>query len=265
MTAHSLLGASSMHRWSVCPGSVRLSADAPPVTNAAAEEGTEAHAYAAWCIDPEAGGRRPYKTHFLEYGASNEMIDCVAHYYDYVYDNFDGAPDLLMVEQRFDLSGVHPGCFGTADAVIWKPAAETLVVVDYKHGKKRVHAQDNPQLMYYALGALLNVRLPAKRVRMVIAQPRCGGEPIAEWEIDAADLLDFRMDLVRYARATAAPDAPLVPGDHCFFCPAGQTCPAQREKRARNAFDPVDDDLVASLPPFLRRSGDTTEKTKEPT
>jgi hypothetical protein len=44
--------------------------------------------------------------------------------------------------------------------------------------------------------------------------------------MDAMDLLDFAADLVTYAKATEAPDAPLVPGDHCRFCPAARTCPA---------------------------------------
>jgi len=47
---HSPIGASSMHRWSVCPGSVRLSSNVPSVSSSYADEGTEAHAWLAKVI-----------------------------------------------------------------------------------------------------------------------------------------------------------------------------------------------------------------------
>lgn len=231
---HSTLGASSMHRWSQCPGSVKLIATVPAKASSSyAEEGTDAHAYAAWCLDKG----RPHESHKNQrmiagraFEITDDMIETVAVYYDYVMDAQDDG-DSLMVEQRFDLSAVHPGCFGTADAVVWKLAAKTLVVIDYKHGAGiPVSPENNPQLQYYALGALLHSKLPAERVRMVIVQPRCGGDAVKEWEIDAIDLLDFRSDLIKYARATEADGAPVVPGDHCRFCPAAAVCPGIRDR-----------------------------------
>jgi hypothetical protein len=43
MSGHSRIGASSMHRWATCPGSVRLSKDMPNISSSYAEEGTRAH------------------------------------------------------------------------------------------------------------------------------------------------------------------------------------------------------------------------------
>ena len=39
-------------------------------------------------------------------------------------------------------------------------------------------------------------------------------------------------ELIDYAKATEDPHAPLVPGDHCRFCPAGGAgiCPALKDK-----------------------------------
>jgi len=44
------------------------------------------------------------------------------------------------------------------------------------------------------------------------------------------ELLEFAGDLLKAAEATQAPDAPLIPGSHCRFCPALAVCPAQREQ-----------------------------------
>lgn len=234
--AHSRLGASSMYRWSACPGSVRLCEGVESKSSKYAEEGSDAHALAAYCLrrfhNPgfhigkwlDSDGR-----HFF---ITQEMADAVQVYVDAVREAApEGTP--LQVEQRFDLSEVHDGCFGTADAVVWRDAEKRLTVFDYKHGAGLpVTVENNPQLQYYGLGALLASGYPARTVRLVIVQPRCDHPdgPVRSWEIDAIDLLDFRADLKAYAAATEKPGAPLVPGDHCRFCPAAPLCPALAAK-----------------------------------
>lgn len=218
MTLHSALGASSMYRWSACPGSVRLSAGVELASSSYAEEGTAAHAIAADC---------------LEKGTDSDD-EAVQTYLDEVRSRIEPG-DTLQIEVRFDLSSVYPGCFGTGDAIVWKPKSKLLIVFDYKHGAGiPVSANANPQLRYYGLGALLQSGYPADRVRLVIVQPRCdhGDGPVRFEEIDALDLLDFAADLKRFAQATESKDAPLVPGEHCRFCPAGkvQKCPAVKSK-----------------------------------
>ena len=49
-------------------------------------------------------------------------------------DAVRATPGKRHIEQQFDLSSVHHGCFGTADAVIWDAKAKLLTVMDYKHG-----------------------------------------------------------------------------------------------------------------------------------
>ena len=109
----------------------------------------------------------------------------------------------------------------------------TLWYLDYKHGAGiAVEVENNPQLLDYGLGALLADVHPAKRVKLVIVQPRCdhADGPVRDWEIDAIDLLDFRADLKAYAEATQRADAVLVSGDHCKFCAAAPLCPALEKK-----------------------------------
>lgn len=221
MAAHSKLGASSMYRWSACPGSVRASEGIVSASSKYAEEGTEAHEFAADYLVRGSVAIKP--------DTDIEMVEAVKEYADHVRSLIEPGKTKMLIEHRFDLSSIYPGCFGTADCVVWDPRTHVLHVVDYKHGQGiAVEAKDNPQLRYYALGALVTCGFPAERVVMTIVQPRCfhPDGPVRSEVIDAIDLLDFSVDLVDYARATEAPDAPLVPGDHCRFCPAAATCPA---------------------------------------
>jgi uncharacterized protein DUF2800 len=227
--AHSKIGASSMYRWSVCPGSVRECAKLPSYSSAYADDGTRAHDMAAQCL--RAGKL------LVEIFDDAEQMEAVAEYVDYVLDLVEPG-DVLLVEHKFDLSAVYPGCFGTADAAIYKPAQKLLIVPDYKHGAGlAVEVTNNPQGRYYALGALLTCGFVVNRVCIAIVQPRCPhpAGSIREEEMDAIDLLDFRADLIGYAKATEDENAPLRAGDHCRFCPAAGVCPALHAEATRTA------------------------------
>jgi hypothetical protein len=87
--------------------------------------------------------------------------------------------------------------------------------------------------------------------------------------MDAIDLIDFKADLKAFAVATEAEDAPLVPGDHCRFCPAAQLnpktmeahCPAvgqRRQEAAKMEFSPVQ----SYDPEALRKALDSREVMK---
>lgn len=220
MTAHSKIGASSMYRWSVCPGSVRESAKLPSYSSSYAEEGTDAHDVGAKCLTKPG-------MNAWDLCDTADAAEAVQVYIDFVREQV-GPGDTLLVEHRFDLSAVYPGCFGTADAVIYKPAQRLLIVADYKHGAGLpVEVKGNPQLDYYALGALLTLEgFRVQTVRKVIVQPRCPHKdgPIRSEDVAAIDLLDFRADLIQYAKATEDANAPLHAGDHCRFCPAAGVC-----------------------------------------
>lgn len=269
ISTHSKLGASSMYRWSKCPGSVRLSAPLPEVESKYAEEGSDAHAYAAYCVSRPARAVDPYDVgrEFLLDGRAvtpdEGMLAAVEVYCAEVRRNI-GPLTQMHIEQRFDLSVVHPGCFGTADCVIWQPLEECLVVLDYKHGAGvPVAVENNPQLKYYGLGALLALNYPAKTVRLGIVQPRCAHPDGSTryWDVPVLDMLDFRADLIEYAKATEAPDAPLNTGDWCRFCPARAVCPAlmsQATALAKIEFSPA----LSYDPAALKRALDARSAIK---
>lgn len=226
--AHSPLGASSMYRWSKCPGSNKLCANIPDHTSSYAQEGTAAHEIAAQWL----------KTGSPPKNMDDELAEGLGFYVDAVKDDYEGsgregAKGTLLVEHAFDLGGVFPGCYGTADAVVWNPVSRILHVHDLKWGAGiPVEVVDNPQLKYYALGALVTLGLPAKEVEMVICQPRCPHRdgPIRRWKISSTALIDFSADLIEFAKATLKAGAPLVAGEHCRFCKASATCPALHSK-----------------------------------
>lgn len=221
--AHSTLGASTSDRWGNCPGSVRLSVGIESKTSVYAEEGTFAHEVAQVFLSTGGWLVR----------ADEEMVANVKVYTDLIHAESKGGK--LFVEQRLDLSSIHPKMFGTADAVIYYEQQKLLRVYDLKYGQGHVvDVKDNPQLKYYALGAMLMLNLPVETVETVIVQPRAfhADGPIRRQSYDAFDMLDFSADLAALAKRTEDPNAPLVSGDHCRWCPAAGICPKLREQAA---------------------------------
>lgn len=249
MAKHSKIGASSMDRWSACPASVRLSEGMPNRSSVHAEEGTFAHGVAAkWLLTKHAP-----KIH-AEPGVfdgeprivSQEILDAVKVYVDAVRAE---SATKEWIEEKFDLSSLHPGLYGTSDCIQWLEKEKLLRVWDYKHGAGIfVEVERNVQLLYYALGALLKTKVPANEVEIIVCQPRCTmGDAIRRWRFKSAEILDFAADLVEAAKATEDPFVKPVPGEHCRFCPAAPICPAVAEKAAaevKAAF--ADSSLTAS-------------------
>lgn len=221
MSAHSPVGASNAKRWMNCPGSVQLCRDIPSTSSVYAEEGTRAHAVAETLL-------LDLPVDAVEEQLPADMLPAVQVYVDYVNSLRADGYDVYL-EQRLDLAAFHPeleGCFGTADCVAYRADLKHLYVVDYKHGKGiAVPALGNPQLRYYALGAIAMIRMPVEAVTMVIVQPRASGEPIRVDSVDRVALDVFAVDLRAAVKRTKQWDAPLNPGDWCQFCPAHAVCP----------------------------------------
>lgn len=245
LPAHSKLGASSMHRWSACPGSVRLSAGLESTSSFYAAEGTVAHEMAAGCLESGAdsdqwlaGAVKRLDEYDIQLTA--EMREAVQVYLDAVRGDAieeDGSAPIRLVEHKFHLKELHPDLFGTADCVQVWPAKKLMRVYDYKHGAGvAVDVDNNVQLKYYALGALLSYKKPIAEVELVIVQPRCpheGGQ-VRRYRFKAVELLDFEADLMDAVRRTEDPNAPLHLGDHCHWCPAAALCP-EAKSRAQEA------------------------------
>lgn len=264
MSAHARLSPSGAHRWMACPGSVVLEADYPDTGSLYADEGTAAHTLASWCLedgmdaDQYLGGEIVVGER--KFVVDTAMADYVQDYVKLVRDYAKGGS--LFVEQRVPIGHLtgETDAGGTSDAVVLH--RNEMVVIDLKYGMGvKVYAEDNPQLMMYALGAYEQFGLAweGDTVTMVIHQPRLNH--VAEWSIPLAVLLDFAAQ-VRDAAATVAEalsvadigvDSYLNPGEkQCRFCKAKASCPALRAEVADvvHSAATLDDfaDLVPQVP-----------------
>ena len=222
-----------------CPGSVLLEADYPDSSSVYADEGTAAHTVASWCL-LDGYDASAYIGIEVAVGSRVFMVDedMAAHVQDYVKlvrEYAEGAS--LLVEQRLPIGHLtgEEGATGTSDAVILRP--RELVVMDLKYGMGvKVMADENPQLMMYALGAYeeFGILGDFDFVTMVIHQPRLNF--VSEWCVPTAHLLAFGETVHEAAdRAHVALGLDdltrdggfLYPGEkQCRFCRAKASCPA---------------------------------------
>lgn len=233
---HSEHGASSAYRWTACPGSVGMSRGIPRKTSEYAIEGTTAHALAELAIKKERDADFWVGMEIEGWEVDEEMAEAVQVYVDHIRSILKEG-DVLKLEERVTLEKLNPPrpMFGTCDCLIYRRSEKTLFVYDYKHGAGvPVDAEGNKQLRYYALGALLSLEKdePCEKIIAGIVQPRAqhNDGPIREEVFGAGDLLDFSSELIEAVEASLQPNAPLVPGSHCRFCPAAGVCPAKRDQ-----------------------------------
>ena len=254
---HSNIGASSAHRWMNCPGSVRLY---DQLTNRRTTEyaatGTAAHEVCERCLrdglEPISFLGQKIKVGDYEVEVTDSMVSAVNIYVGQIRLDHHRFGGKLMVEQSFSLDWLHPGMFGRNDAaIIPDQVFGTLRIYDYKNGRKLVHAKDNPQCMYYALGALgKDNPWMAEKVELNIIQPNAfGKEPIEQWTVSADELYWWAYDfLLPAAKKTQEADAPCVPGEWCTFCEASHLCHARQEAALSLLDEPTKAQPVATLP-----------------
>jgi len=242
-----------MYRWAECPGSIRLTKGIKSVSSEFAAEGTVAHDIGAKVLGGAElisflGTKQKADGH--EFEVTEEMLEAVEVYAQAVKA---ALVTNTLIEHKFDLTSVYPGLYGTADCVQFDKPRKLLRVMDYKHGAgvavevvEKIDGKDvpNPQLMYYALGALMTCGFEVNEVELVIVQPRCPhvDGPVRRYRLSAIDLMDFATELIDYAKATEDPNAPLNPGDHCRFCAAAGVCPAihaRATETAKQVFGPA--------------------------
>lgn len=235
--AHASFGASNAKRRMACPGSLNAEAQFPDTSSPFAELGTAAHELGEYCIENGiADAHTLIGREFNSNVVDDNMASAVNVYIDYVRGvEEEEAPALLKLEQRFSLEALDPPMpmFGTSDCTIYGKKSGNLWVIDYKHGQGvAVDAENNPQLMYYALGAVLKIgdRAPVNAIHTAIVQPRAPHKlgSIRTHSYTRDEILDFGTDLIDAAHAAVKADAPRISGDHCKFCKAAGSCSALR-------------------------------------
>lgn len=248
---HAILSPSSAHRWLLCIPSARMEDEYPDTTSQAALEGTIAHevaeAYASARLNGEDEPGANLMTGYINsFAALHDLTDydaaeMIRHAKEYAAAALRIREDLeahcdtgayALTEVRVDLGDYIPEGFGSVDFLCY--SAHTLAIMDYKYGKGvSVSAEENPQMMIYALGALAYVKAimgaAPRYVAMTIYQPRLESEDT--WVISTEQLEGWGDVLLRpTAKRAFAGDGEPFPGEHCRFCRAKVDCPARREQ-----------------------------------
>ena len=276
MSDHSLLAPSSMSRILSCPASLAQQHGCVDKGSKYAWEGTAAHTLYADClvqslpttaslgrvIDVVEQGKK-----VAEFEVDEEMAGYVQSALDYVNDLVAANDSEMYVEQKVNFSDVvqYPDSCGTSDTILLHPLADNKVelhVIDYKHGKGvKVDAEQNEQMMTYALGALQSYLYShdVASVRMTILQPRIGH--ISEWSIPVEDLgawganemrsgcnkaLAILETKIQNPQVEIAAELYNPNEDNCKFCKGKATCPALR-REVQEAIGCSFDDLDATI------------------
>ena len=249
MPKHALLSASSAKRWTECPPSAKLNAEALDQTSIYAEEGTDAHTLCQYLVEKEYGLPTKDPRENLTY-YNKEMEECASIYLQTVNELMAEArkecfQPAILVEHRVNFSKWVPEGFGTADCVILSD--KTAYVIDYKHGAGvLVSAKENVQLMCYALGILdiLRSLYDTERISLTIVQPR--KDNISTWSISIEELLTWADSFLAPRAAEAfRGKGEFKAGEHCQFCKIKATCRKRAETNLELA--KLDFELPATL------------------
>lgn len=247
---HAILSASGAHRWLNCTPSARLEEPVPDTSSIYAEEGTLAHDLAELElkrilkeVDEKSYSKqlKAIKDHEL---FSQEMVGYIDQFATYAMEQFMEAKErssdaVIFLEQRLDFSKWVPEGFGTGDCTIISD--KVMEIIDFKYGKGvEVEAEDNTQMMLYALGALdtYGYIYDIDVVRMTVHQPRI--DNVSSWELEVEELLGWAHDVLQpKAKVAWAGEGEAVPGDWCRFCKVKNRCKARAAAMAEvpNAFE----------------------------
>jgi len=222
---HARLSASRMDRVMSCPGSYRLEEKMPyePAGEAAAI-GTAIHELSERLLRGEAVNAIDYP---------DDHLNMALEYAEFI-NRLVENPRKRMIEVKVDagLKTLHESLGGTADAVLVDK--DHLHIVDLKTGRVLVEAEDNKQMLTYALGVMRMLNAPASiQCTMHIFQPRAGH---SKWTVSGTDLIAHGHELLAAANLALTDDAPTNPTtNNCRYCKAKPICPSIRQKVQDNA------------------------------
>ena len=235
--SHAILSASSSHRWMNCTPSARLEREFADRETEAAAEGTAAHALCEHKLRRalKMRSRKPVSKYDCD-----EMDGYTDGYVEFVLEQLNQAKlecadPMILIEQRLGFSCWVPEGFGTGDCLI--VADKLLHIIDFKYGQGvLVDAEENPQMMLYALGALrlFDSLCDITEISMSIYQPR--RENVSTWTISVDELNAWAENILKpRAELAHKGEGDYLPGPWCQFCKAAVKCRARAEEKLQLA------------------------------
>lgn len=243
---HSILSPSNAHRWMKCPGSLHAenaNFEKIKTENVFSEEGNIAHALAYHKLS-NIPLYTNVKNKFLKL-SKIEKLDMEQNVYSYMEycNNIGGDNSLRYYEYKVSLKHILPGRSGIIDCLIID--GETLHIIDFKYGQGiKILAQDNYQLLLYAIGALNLIQFVTQinNINLVVFQPRL--DHIDEMAISIFQLNDYYLKIKQKALLAKSKNAPRIPGlEQCRFCNAAPRCKALRNYTNEKIMNFVNDDV----------------------
>jgi len=220
MSEHRRFAPSSMYRLFECPGSLNLIESLPPPERESGDS--------VWA-------RRGTCGHMFD----EQLLAAIVDYVQYC-QRLIPKSDVWHPEKNLSLEGWKPleqhgidgdEVGGTMDFISIVERNGLLEIVDLKTGKGTVvEVSDNPQLMTYALCALLAYHRKHKirKVKITIGQSAVDhiDGPIRSETYTAKELVEWGKEtLIPKILASQDPTAPRIPGEHqCQYCPGKSHC-----------------------------------------
>lgn len=258
---HALLGAANAHRWLICTRSARLEEQFPDQGSSFAAEGSLAHELA------ELKLRQYFTTELTKRTCTTrhnkikknelyqpEMETNTDTYLEYVKELAMAYPatPFVAIENKIDFSAYVPEGFGTADCIVI--GGDKMHVIDFKYGKGvPVSAEENPQMMLYALGALNRYAMlyAVNTITLSIVQPRI--DNMSSWDITPDRLYSWAAEYVQpRAKLAYAGEGDFAAGEHCRFCKARAQC----SERAVHDFCEIEQKYNPDITPALLSDSD---------
>jgi len=231
MTEHSRLPPSSAARRVACPGSRALEEKYPEDKESPyAKEGHDAHEVARITLKGMLLGVTGHIP--KEINVTQEMKEGAKLYADHIVRTHAGTAGTIHIEERIDISSIHPDCWGTPDCWMITGDRKNLHIWDYKYGHGFVEVFENWQLVEYAAGILQHLEVNGIEdqylsVNFHIVQPRCHGRDgyIRSWRTKASNLRGL-FNVLRGTEEAASQDIAICnPSPECTYCLARHACP----------------------------------------
>lgn len=229
---HARLSASGSGKWLNCPPSLLLEEQFKDKISPYAAEGTLAHAVAelkATKYYLKGIGPKKFKKGMDAFKQDGlwqpEMDGYTDDYLDYLKKVSIGlkSSPYVAIEKKVSYDQFAKDGFGTCDCIMIQ--GDTIHICDLKYGKGvSVSAEDNTQLMLYALGAYSEYSFlyPIKKAVLHIIQPRL--DNYSNWEISIDDLLEFGETVKQKSSLALKGEGDFNTGEHCRFCKAKPRC-----------------------------------------